>query len=145
MTKYIIGKPIINKGEITGYEVIDTNGNIRKVRLNDVFQLIEKGITNCEIVLDNNNIKHILFVNGKPDTTDDTLDSTIECRIIQNNSLVGYKCKDSTGASKRINPTKVWELAACGHITNAKAKTTNNQITLVGNGVHLRDLVVLNV
>lgn len=146
MVKYTIKKPIITDGEIVGYEVIDNNGNTKRAKLEDVFQLIEKGLTNCEIVLDDKNEKHILFKEDRPDISfksDEEIHYTIECRLIQNGSLVGYKCKDSTGTSKRINPSRVWELAACNNITNARAKIVNNQITLEGKNTRLADLAVL--
>lgn len=142
--KYLIGNAIIENGEIVGYEVIDSTNKVRRLRLADTIKLIETGSTNCKIVLDDKNEKHILF-EETVGVTENKQRYTIEYRIIQDGKLSGYKCKDEAGVYKNINPFKAWELAATGCITNAKAKVVNNQIALVGKGISLKDLDILKM
>lgn len=143
--KYIVQSAIIENGEIVGYDVIDESGNTKKLKLDDIFKIASLGQTNCEVVLDNQNKKHLLFNSKSEPNTDDEKIHSIECRIMSDGSLLGYKVKSTDGKTRRLRPLKVWEMAANGKISNAKAIIVNNKPTLIGTEIKLAELPVLNM
>ena len=140
--KYKIVKPIIDSTDIIGYEVIDDTGNIKRFKLEDLYKLIEAGIVECTILNDSENDKHILY--DKVDVSD-SITYHVESRIVRDNKLAGYICTKSDGASCKLSPNKVWELAAEGLVDNVSAIVVNNQITLVGKGISILDLSTLKI
>lgn len=145
---YKVIEPIITNAEIIGYRVAEQNGVIKKLKLEDVIRLVENHKTNCEIVLDNKNNKHLLFLDTPEERlsgSEETDTYTIEFRVLHGDSLAGYSCKDGQGNSRKISAQKVWELAAQGKVTNAEATIVNNTKTLIGKGMSLYDLGILKM
>jgi hypothetical protein len=140
--KYTVGNPILSGGEITGYEVIDANGNINRLRTEDVVKLINRGLTDSKVVTDDSGKEHITFKYSKVKESDRY---TAEFRIVQDGKLVGYKCKNSLGDYKKISPQKVWELAALGCIDNIEAKVVDGKKAIFGKGTDLSDLGVVRI
>ena len=141
--KYIIKRAIINNCEIAGYEICDTSGKSTNVRVADLAQLINKGLADGDVVVDDNGNKHILFKEIN-DIEDKTI-YTVEYRMIKNNKLTGYICRTDTNEQRKINPSKFWELAAKGNINGVKAVVINNTPTLIGDTIKLSELAVLKV
>lgn len=143
--KYTITKPIILNGEIIGYEVINNENIVKHIKIEDIFKLIERGLTECKLVTDDKGNKHIVFPENNTEAAVDLEQYTIECRIKTNGEISGYKCRDTHGNSIRIKPAKLWELAAMNKVTNASATIVNNTITLEGKGESLVSLAVLEI
>lgn len=147
-SNYTIKEAIIQSGEIIGYNVIDPNGKQVKLTYKDTLTLIDKGVTDCKTVKDIQNVKHIYFKN-KPnplvETQDDGATYKIEAKIYQNGKLVKYRCSNSFGESKRLKPSKVWELASLGKVQGIKAATINNKMVLLSDGTDLSSIRKIHI
>ncbi len=142
--QYSFKKPIFSTNDIIGYELIDINGSIKRVKLPDVHKLIEKGLLDGKIAIDEKGERHIVFSGETPKySVDSQLKLTIEARIVQNNSLSGYRCIDNMGRKLKIKPDKLWECAVYGNVTNAEAKIINNKKVIIGKEKGLKELPIL--
>lgn len=141
---YQLVRPMVTDGDIIGYEIKDTNGQIRKVKASDVIILAEKKMIDASIAVDSNGIKHI-NPEHKLNILEDAEIYTIEARFIKDGKLTGYKCKTISGNSVKMTPVKLWEFAAANQVTNAEAKIINDRLAVFGAGIKLGDLPVIKI
>lgn len=140
--KYIIVKPIINKANIVGYEVVDSCGEVKRFKLADLYKLIEAGLVDCKIVNDFDGNKHILYdVNRCPHLEDVYY---IKSRIVNNGELVGYVCK-LKDTEYKLTPTRLWELASENRVANIKAIVINNRPVINGDGLDMEYIDTIEI
>lgn len=141
--KYIFKQAIFINGEIVGYELIDESGQIKRAKLTDIFQLIERDMLDGEVVTDDQGNKHIIFKDIPLQKKDDIV-LIVECRFIKNGQIDSYRCTDNSQRKLKIKPDRLWEYASSGNVTNIEAKMINNKRVLVGKGVSMKTLPTID-
>lgn len=141
--KYTLSEPIISSGKIIGYTLIEDTGGVKKAKLEDIAKLASRNLVNAEVIRDEKDELHIL-PNGERVKYDDNTVYTIDARIIHDNKVKSYKCKDNDGNIRNIPIDIAWELAVAGKIMGAKGKIVNGKRTIVSDGTSLSSIRVIN-
>ena len=140
--KYTLSEPIISNGEIVGYTLIEDTGEIKKAKVSDIAKLASRNLINAEVIADDKNRVHVLATGDKVKYEDNTT-YTIEARIIHNNTIKSYKCKDNNGNIRNIPIDVVWELAVSGKITGVIGKVVSGKRALISAGTNLSDIKII--
>lgn len=143
--KYSLSSPILSNGDIIGYKLIDQSGEVKRARLENIKQLVDKGmITNAEVVTDDNGNIHVVLTDSLADDPEKSERYTVEYRIIQGDKVKSYRCRDNEGNVRNFTLDKIWELAADGCVNNIEAKVINSKRALVGQGIKITDIKTIN-
>ena len=125
--KLVISNPIIENGSIVGYEVNDGKA-VRRVKKEDVFKIVEMKDTNCRIVLDGKNEKHLVFEDNYSQSNIYKRYRVLE-RVPYGNTI-GLRCRVSDGSETTLSLQRAWELGIKGQMENIKACVVNNLATI---------------
>ena len=142
--KYTIKNVIISGGELIGYELLDENNQLKRVKTDIAVQAVLKGMIDASIATDENGVDHLTLDNADiTEIAKENTNYTVTSRIISRNKLVGYMCTVDSGKEIKVEPARLWEYAAMGCVTNVEAKIINDKLTLIGKEQSLSELPII--
>lgn len=146
MAKYGITGKLMNKGDLMGFFVIDSNGKSFLFSMDKIIQLAkDNNITNWEAVYDEDGEGHIYshdlsICNIDNNIKDKETEISIVGKIKKDNKLVGYICIDSDNNKHNYSCEKVWNLVELGRVPGAKAMQNKGKRVILTEGNKLRSL-----
>ena len=151
MAKYGLEFKLMNKGEIAGFFVVDSDGKQLLLSKEKTLKLAESGmLTNWEVVIDEDGEKHLyspdISLSSIPNSIKE-INTTIEIvgKIFKNGEDAGYLCIDSNGNRRSYTHDKVWQLAKMGRVNGIKAEKSNNCRVLLSEDTNLRNIKIYNL
>ena len=133
MAKYGITGKLMNKGNLVGYFVIDSDGKSFLFSMEKILQLAkDNSITNWEAVYDENGEGHIYSHDlSIADIENSIKDIETEIKIVgkikKEDKLAGYICIDSDNNKHNYSCDKVWNLIELGRVPGARAMQKNGK------------------
>ena len=145
--QYMVGTQLL------GLEICDDRGNKKLVKIEDIHELIRRGmIYGCTLTEHKGSIKIRSKYNKIASLPFITTEATGKerkfkaiARVFKDRCLIGYKVTDETGKSYNISKDKVWDIARNKGFTNVSAAINNDYKILRGIGIRLTDLPTVNV